>query len=89
MADEAPHDRMDDDPAEDLFGIEAAAGAEHAVDLGEASWPVGNVVKNAEIEHRVVGGVGHRDRGGVADPDAGAGRPAACPPPRPRSIIEV
>ena len=72
VIEDAAPDGVEDEIFEDLFGIEAAAWFEYAVDLGEAVAPVGDVMNDAEVKDRVVGIVGGVDFGGIADPDSDA-----------------
>jgi hypothetical protein len=69
---EAPHDRMHDERAEYLLGVEATAGAKDSTDLHERASPFGNVMDDAKVEDGIVGGVRDRDRSRIAHPEPNA-----------------
>jgi len=55
MREQAPHKRMDDSGPQHLFRVEAAAGPQHPCHLSEGAPPLGHMVDDPEVEHRVVG----------------------------------
>src|SRR5215208_2994915 len=52
---------MQDELPQHFFGVEAAAGFEHAVNLAKRVTPLGNVMDDPEIEHRIVGSIRRGD----------------------------
>jgi len=92
MIEEAARDRVTNDSGENLLGVERASRFQNTIYLLQRSPPVWNMVQNAEVEDRVVGGVGHGDCGCIADPKPRAIRldrkPAARPVDHSRVEIE-
>jgi hypothetical protein len=64
---------MHDESREHFFRVEPAAWFEDAMNFGKGTAPLGHVMDDAEVKHRIVGRIWCADGSGVTNPEPGAG----------------